>query len=105
MARNWQRVRADTVERGHLDVQRVANARKALDDTVRAYRLAEVRKAQGATQADVAAAMHVSQVRVSKIERGELSRSELGTLQSYVEALGGHLSVVADFGDQKITVE
>jgi predicted XRE-type DNA-binding protein len=49
--------------------------------------------------------MHVPQVRVSNIERGELRRSELGTLQSYVEALGGHLRVIAEFGDHTITIE
>ncbi len=49
--------------------------------------------------------MKVSQARVSKIERGNLSRTEIGTLQSYVEALGGKLRVVADFGDQTLTVE
>jgi predicted XRE-type DNA-binding protein len=48
--------------------------------------------------------MHVSQARVSTIERGELSRTELGTLQAYVEALGGHLKIVADFGDEALVV-
>jgi hypothetical protein len=48
--------------------------------------------------------MHVSQARVSNIERGELSRTELGTLQAYVEALGGHLKIVADFGDETLVV-
>ncbi len=36
--------------------------------------------------------------------RGDLSHTELGTLESYVEALGGKLRVVADFGDKSITV-
>lgn len=105
MARNWQNVRAQAVRQGDLDEHRIAAARKTMEDGVRAYRLAEIRKAQGVTQASVAAVMHVSQVRVSAIERGELGRAELGTLQSYVEALGGRLRVVADFADQTITVE
>lgn len=105
MARNWQRVRAEAIGIGQLDVQSIAVARKRADEAVRAHKLAEVRKAHGSTQQSVAAAMHVSQARVSKIERGQLSRAELGTLQSYVEALGGKLRVVADFGDQTITVE
>jgi DNA-binding XRE family transcriptional regulator len=105
MARNWQKVRTEAVTNGQLNPNDVADARTTLDDAVHAYRLAEVRKAQGVTQASVAAAMHVSQVRVSNIERGELRRSELGTLQSYVEALGGHLRVIADFEDHTITIE
>ncbi|HEY3717938.1 MAG TPA: helix-turn-helix domain-containing protein [Jatrophihabitantaceae bacterium] len=105
MARSWQKTRDDLVAGGALDEKRVASARKGLDDAVQAHRLAEIRKAQGGTQKEVAAAMNVSQARVSNIERGELQRAELGTLQSYVEALGGRLRVVADFGDQTITVE
>jgi hypothetical protein len=33
--------------------------------------------------------MHVTQRRVSAVERGELDRTELGTVVAYVEALGG----------------
>ena len=29
---------------------------------------------------------------------------ELGTLHSYVEALGGSLRIVADFGDRELTI-
>jgi DNA-binding XRE family transcriptional regulator len=67
---------------------------------VRAQRLAEVRKRQNATQVEVAAAMGVSQARVSRIEKGELERSEVETLAAYVRALGGKRKIVADFGDE-----
>lgn len=33
-----------------------------------------------------------------------MESSELGTLRSYVEALGGSLRVVADFGDVSLTI-
>ena len=46
--------------------------------------------------------MGVSQARVSKLESGDLSRTELGTLQSYVAALGGHLRIVAEFGESAV---
>ncbi len=65
-----------------------------------AERLADIRRAHGhARQADVAAIMGVSQARVSKLESGDLSHTELGTLQSYVAALGGELRIVADLAD------
>lgn len=67
---------------------------------VRAQRLAEVRKRQHATQVEVAAAMGVSQARVSRIEKGQLERSEVETLAAYVKALGGKLKIIADFGDE-----
>jgi len=47
---------------------------------VRARRLAEARKRQNATQVEVAAAMGVSQTRVSRIEKGQLEKSEIETL-------------------------
>jgi hypothetical protein len=46
--------------------------------------------------------MKVSQSRLSRIERGDLSHTELGTLKAYVEALGGRFEVSAKFGDESI---
>jgi predicted XRE-type DNA-binding protein len=103
-ARRWPAVRKDLAEAGLLDEKRVENARKDMTEEVRAYRLAEVRRSQHVRQVDVAGQMDVSQARVSKIEKGDLSRTELGTLESYVRALGGKLRVVADFGDESLTV-
>ncbi|WP_420821972.1 XRE family transcriptional regulator [Streptomyces avicenniae] len=71
---------------------------------VRAHRLAEIRQEQALTQRAVAEAMGVSAPRVSAIEHGDIDRAELATLRSYVEALGGRLRVVADFGDAEFTV-
>lgn len=99
MARNWRDIRADAVARGRLDPKRVETARRKMHDAVRAHQLAEIRKAHGnARQADIAALMGVSQAWISKLERGDLAHTELGTLQSYVAALGGSLRVVAEFG-------
>ncbi|QTJ68455.1 XRE family transcriptional regulator [Rhodococcus sp. ZPP] len=105
VARNWREVRAEAVDNGLIDPQRADNARKEMHEMVRAYRLADIRKAQGPRQADVAKALGVSQARVSKLERGDLQHTELGTLESYVAALGGRLRVVADFGDDSITLQ
>lgn len=104
MARDWTDVRAEALAEGRLSEERVAAAGENLRDQVRAYRLAEVRKAQHVTQRVVADAMGVAQPRVSAIERGDLRSTEIGTLRAYVEALGGRLRLVADFGDESITV-
>lgn len=76
----------------------------ALLSEVRAYRLAEVRKRQHMTQAAVAKILGVTQGRVSAIEKGALNRSEVGTLAAYIEALGGKLKLVADFGDESLVL-
>jgi predicted XRE-type DNA-binding protein len=103
MARNWREIRAEAIAQGRLDPARADAARKEMHDAVQAHQLADIRKAQGhARQADVAALMGVSQARVSKLESGDLSHTELGTLQSYVVALGGQLRIVADFGESSV---
>lgn len=103
MARNWREVRAEAVASGRIDPQRVDNARKEMEEMARAHRLAEVRKSLGmARQSDIAERMGVSQARVSKLERGDLSHTELGTLQSYVAALGGTLKVSVSLGESSI---
>lgn len=103
VARSWREIRAEAVAQGRLDPSRVDAARKEMHDAVQAQRLADIRKAHGLIrQADVAAAMGVSQARVSKLEGGDLSHTELGTLQSYVAALGGQLRIIAEFGEAAV---
>lgn len=86
------------------DAAEVAKYRDEALAEVRAYRLAEVRQQHGLTQTDVADSLQISQAAVSKIERGELARSELSTIRRYVEALGGKLEIIADFGDERLVL-
>lgn len=104
MTRNWKDVRADAVSGGLVDEDRVTHAKKRLTDAVQAQRLADIRKAHALNQQTLADRMKVSQARISKIEHGTLANTELGTLESYVEALGGRLRVVAEFDDQSIAL-
>src|SRR5215470_1164640 len=76
--------------------------RKALLARVDGYQLAEIRRQRGLTQADVATTMGVTKGRVSQIERGEIFTVEV--VSRYVEALGGELRLLADFGDHTYTV-
>jgi DNA-binding transcriptional regulator YiaG len=69
---------------------------------VRALRLPEIRKRQGLTQRDVAAAMGVSVGRVSQIEAGDISGIDV--LDRYVTAIGGLLEIVATFGEEQFKV-
>ena len=102
--KTWEQIRQESIDAGHLDPKRLEALGRWQLDRVRAHRLAEVRKSLGKSQIDVATTMQVSQARVSKIERGELTTAQVGTLQAYVRALGGDLEIVARFGDQRIVV-
>jgi Helix-turn-helix len=54
----------------------------------------------GLGQKQIAANMGVSVARVSQIEHGEVTSFEV--IARYVEALGGRLDLVADFGDRTV---
>lgn len=82
--------------------EELAEARRAREVEEAAYRLAEIRREQQRTQAQIAQIMGVGQRRVSDIESAELLRTEVSTIDSYVAALGGRLRLVAEFGDQVI---
>jgi DNA-binding XRE family transcriptional regulator len=68
----------------------------------RAWRLAEMRRRLGITQAEAAERTGVTQGRVSAIEHAKPGATELRTLAAYVEALGGRLEIIAGFGDQRL---
>jgi transcriptional regulator with XRE-family HTH domain len=68
----------------------------------RGYQLAQLRKNSGLTQAQVAAAMGISQARVSQIEHGKIT--ELDAVRAYIEALGGTVDVMARVGDWTVKV-
>jgi predicted XRE-type DNA-binding protein len=100
--------RAEEIRRaaGHhvrSDAERAAGQRR-LDDEIRAWRLAEVRRNRSLTQREVAEAMGVSGPRVSDVERGKLDSVSVAVLRAYVEALGGRLKVTAEFDDSSYLV-
>jgi hypothetical protein len=45
-----------------------------------------------------------SEPRVSQVEHAEVDRATVATVRAYVEALGGRLRLVADFGDDLIQI-
>jgi DNA-binding XRE family transcriptional regulator len=80
----------------------IAAGREQLPAELRAWRLAEMRRRLGITQAEVAGRMAVTRGRVSAIEHAKPGATELRTLVAYVEALGGRLEIIADFGGERL---
>ncbi|MGH3155118.1 MAG: helix-turn-helix domain-containing protein [Streptosporangiaceae bacterium] len=87
---------------GPADKAEIAAGMEQLRAEQRAWRLADMRRRLGVTQAEVAQRMGVTQGRVSAIEHAKPGATELRTLAAYVEALGGRLEIIADFGDQRL---
>jgi DNA-binding XRE family transcriptional regulator len=73
-------------------------ARERREAYVRGHQLAEMRKASGMTQAELAGLLGVTQARISKIENGEVSGIEV--IRAYVTAIGGRVDLVATLGDR-----
>ncbi|MET7389837.1 helix-turn-helix domain-containing protein [Streptomyces sp. NPDC005529] len=63
--------------------------------------LAELRRARGLTQVQVADLMKMKQSNVSRIERTPVQQRELATIQRYPGAVNADLRLIADFGGNK----
>ena len=94
------RVFADALLAGRAD-EAMAGAAELVTRS-RAGTLADRRVWLGLSQEQVAERMGVPPALVAAIERDEPSITRLGAIAGYVEALGGRLDVVADFGDARV---
>ncbi|MEV6370530.1 helix-turn-helix transcriptional regulator [Micromonospora musae] len=100
MARSWRDVRS----RMNLDEEKIVQIRERMRAEQRGARLRELREGRGMTQQQVADRMQVTQPRVAAIENGELPRTEVGTVQRYIEALDGRADFVAVFDGERLAL-
>jgi predicted transcriptional regulator len=64
-----------------------------------------LREAVGKTQIDLAKHSQIDQADISRLEaRSDFDDCQVTTLRKYVEALGGSLELVAQFGDKRIAI-
>ena len=87
-----------------VDREQVEQHKRRMLSEVRAYRLRELREGAGLTQAQLAERIGVGQRQVSKIERGDLDSAKIGTIRSYLEAVGGEMAIEYVIGDDRIQV-
>lgn len=87
-----------------VDEAAVAGYREQMLRELRAYQLRELREATRQTQVEVARRLHVSQNRISALERGDIERTQIETLRKYAEALGGTLHVEVRIDDKSFLV-
>lgn len=94
----------DQLQRRPVNEERVAALEETMMSEVRSARLAEIRRELSLNQSQLAEQLHVSQNRVSRIERGDIEHTQLETLRKYIEALGGTIEVTAKFGSQRYSL-
>jgi hypothetical protein len=83
--------------KGRMSPQARARVDARVSRTLSGLPLAEIRKAVGMTQEELASQLAQGQGSVSKIENA--ADMYLTTLRKYVEALGGELHLTATFAD------
>lgn len=95
---SWKDIRAEHVERAGGEAAVEAGKRELLAEVI-GHRLAEVRRARGMTQQQIADKMGVTKGRVSQIEQGKIAGQDV--LARYAAALGGrlHQAIYFDDGD------
>jgi predicted XRE-type DNA-binding protein len=80
----------------NFDEEEVAKSLREIYREILEYKLKELRKQQGLTQQQLADKLGITQNRISKLEKLDLDRAELQTIRSYINALGGELSLVVE---------
>ncbi|MBV1777609.1 helix-turn-helix domain-containing protein [Paeniglutamicibacter sp. ABSL32-1] len=100
MAKNLEELlRKRPVDRAVVE----AHKHRMLEE-IRAFKLREMREAADLTQSEVATLLQVSQNRVSRIEHGDIERTQVDTLRKYVEAIGGRLRIEVELGDERLEI-
>jgi transcriptional regulator with XRE-family HTH domain len=88
------------LKRSKSTPEEIADAERWAEEELIEMNLREIRETIGKTQAEVA--------KVAEMTQSELSRAErrqdllLSTLRRCVEALGGEVEIIANFGDRRV---
>jgi DNA-binding transcriptional regulator YiaG len=105
-----QNVRKDTLANKPLSHDSIADklmtkasrirAKKRADAFLKRMALGQLRKDRKMTQGKLALAMNTQRSEVSGLEKR--TEVKLGTLRNYVNALGGHIKILAVFPDKNV---
>lgn len=90
----------DAIQEFGLDRSEIDARKQEMYQCIEAYRLAEIRKRQDMTQAQLAEKMGVTQKRVSQLEHGDIEGLRVGTIGRYAAGLGGRLRLVIDLPNE-----
>ncbi len=101
--KNFSELREEA-RRDPLRSRRIDEAKQRAVDEIESYRLGELRKALGVTQAELAEMIGKTQSAVSQFEHGEIGLS-IELLRSIVHQLGGEVEIAAVFNDRRVLLD
>lgn len=94
----------ELVAERHVDRSAVDRHKKRMLEGVRAYKLRELREASDLTQVELASRLEVSQNRVSRIEHGDIERTQVDTLRDTSRRLAVGSGSRSNLGDERIQI-
>ncbi len=97
MATNFKELKAK------MSPERQARVQARITEAITMLALDELREARNLTQIQLASLLHCDQGSVSKLERR--TDMYLSTLRSYIEAMGGHLDIMAVFPEGQVKIK
>jgi hypothetical protein len=86
-----------------LSPARQARVTARADAALLSMALADLRKARGQSQVEMAAALQTTQANISKLERR--ADVHVSSLRRYIESLGGDLELIARFPDGAVRID
>jgi DNA-binding transcriptional regulator YiaG len=89
--------------RGKMSPEAQQQAKEKTSLMLEAMPLQELRQARALSQDEMAKTLGIKQAAVSKLERR--TDMYLSTLRKFIEAMGGHLEIVAHFPEGDVSVE
>lgn len=95
---------SDVLKQRPVNRRRVDKHKKSMAKSIKAYRLRELREGLEVTQVELASRLSLSQNRISRIENGDVDRTQVDTLRRYVEALGGELHIEVEYRGERIEI-
>ncbi|MDD3609405.1 MAG: XRE family transcriptional regulator [Halothiobacillaceae bacterium] len=96
MAKKFSELRAG------MSPESQARAKARTREMLEEMPLQELRQARGLSQKMLAEVLHVRQPAIAKLEKR--TDMYISTLRSHIEAMGGHLEVVARFPDGEVRI-
>jgi DNA-binding XRE family transcriptional regulator len=79
-----------------------AESDRLFAEALREYPLVELRNARGLSQKMLAEALGIQQPAIAKMEKR--TDMYISTLRSHIEAMGGHLEIIAHFPDGSVRI-